>query len=134
MSSYQRMGITRADLAAVAASIHEPKPRIWIGNRWICPQCRVRNSARSPQCVCGISRDGLPEFGEPTVAHYTSHDELTDEALTAILDSKSRLISEHPGEAPRLFEALAIIALPSLLTWAALIKLGTLLFNRVLRV
>lgn len=56
--------LTIADIRALAASIYEPEARLWVGDRWRCPQCLKLNKQRSPQCVCGISRDGLPEFCE----------------------------------------------------------------------
>ncbi len=56
--------ITLADVKALAASIYEPEPRFWINDRWRCPQCLKLNGKLAVQCVCGISRDGLPEFCE----------------------------------------------------------------------
>ncbi len=56
--------LTIADIRALAASIYEPEPRLWIADRWRCPQCLKQNSEALDQCACGISRDGLPEFCE----------------------------------------------------------------------
>jgi hypothetical protein len=52
------------DIRALAASIYEPEPRRWLDGRWRCPQCLKWNRASETGCVCGISRDGLPEFCE----------------------------------------------------------------------
>ncbi|MDQ2710999.1 MAG: hypothetical protein M3Y24_01985 [Acidobacteriota bacterium] len=60
----QQDRLTVADIRVLAASIYEPKPRLWIGARWRCPQCLKLNNKTAVQCGCGISRDGLPEFCE----------------------------------------------------------------------
>lgn len=54
--------LTIEGVRALAASIYEPEPRVWVEDRWRCPQCLAWNQERIIQCVCGISRDGLPEF------------------------------------------------------------------------
>jgi hypothetical protein len=56
--------LTIEDIRALAASIYEPEPRVWIEDRWRCPQCLTLNRKLAAQCACGISRDGLPEFYE----------------------------------------------------------------------
>jgi hypothetical protein len=56
--------LTVADIKALAASIYEPEPRVWLGDRWRCPQCLKWNRRLEAACACGISRDGLPEFCE----------------------------------------------------------------------
>ncbi|HLH01880.1 MAG TPA: hypothetical protein VKX25_03860 [Bryobacteraceae bacterium] len=64
MSRLLHEELTIADIKALAASIYEPEPRLWVGERWRCPQCLKLNQRIEPACVCGISRDGLPEFCE----------------------------------------------------------------------
>lgn len=56
--------IDRFQLKALAALIYEPMPRIWVGDKWKCPQCFDFNPGDSLRCWCGISRDSLPEFCE----------------------------------------------------------------------
>jgi hypothetical protein len=64
MSQLLNEELTIVDIKALAASIYEPEPRLWIDDRWRCPQCLKLNRTHEAACACGISRDGLPEFCE----------------------------------------------------------------------
>ena len=54
--------LTALDVKALAARIYEPLARHWENGYWECPQCGRLNAQHAPQCACGITRDGLPEF------------------------------------------------------------------------
>jgi hypothetical protein len=56
--------LTRVDIFALAASLYEPMPRLWLNQQWRCPQCKRWNLSPWEFCDCGISRDGRPEFCE----------------------------------------------------------------------
>ncbi len=72
--------LTIADIRALAASIYEPEPRVWIEGRWCCPQCLTLNRKAVRQCACGITRDGLAEFCERAVTRNFSTSFLQSES------------------------------------------------------
>src|SRR5579875_3094453 len=119
----------RADLIVTAAAIYERKPRIWIGEAWICPQCRKYNDGAITQCSCLISRDGLPEFGGPTVLHYSESMPPSPEGIESILLGNQPFFQNDFGDDAGLLKALIVSALPCLLIWAGVIKLSSTLFK-----
>lgn len=65
MSLQSTEDLTSVEVKAIAASIYEPQPRLWVNSRlWRCPQCCSVNHFSQAECACGITRDGLPEFRE----------------------------------------------------------------------
>ncbi len=56
--------LTAVEIRALAASMYEPRKRLWMNGCWECPQCRTPNRRHRRQCDWGITRDGLPEFRE----------------------------------------------------------------------
>jgi hypothetical protein len=105
--------LTRADLSLLAASVYERQARIWVDHGCMCPQCQRINRGNIAQCRCGISRDGLPEFGTPLLIRCRESGSSLTDNLSMAIENGSPRISEDPGEAPAAIEALAIIFVPA---------------------
>jgi len=61
MSQVSHEELTIVDIKALAASIYEPEPRLWVGERWRCPQCLKLNQRRKfpdDQCQSSIGTTG----------------------------------------------------------------------------
>ncbi len=51
--------LTSVDIEAIAASIYEPQPRIWVNDRSRCPQCRKTNEHRLRAVLAGSAGTGF---------------------------------------------------------------------------
>lgn len=122
MSNASIEELSRIDICALAATVYEPQPRIWSGGTWLCPQCKKPNGAAVARCECGITRDGLPEFGKPLIIETVNESSLSTTLSVMRPD-------DDPGGPPELLEALAILFFPSVLFWMAGIKLAAVLIH-----
>jgi hypothetical protein len=124
--------VTALEIRAIAASIYEPQARVWVHGGWSCPQCRKVNEKTARQCVCGISRDGLPEFGsaERTCSFPT---EICSGSFSTCyyMDSANPDIEpDRSNELSPPLKGVAIIFVPALLTWFGLIEVGIKIWAR----
>jgi len=122
--------ITMADIKFLAASIYEGQPRVWMGSRWRCPQCRKGNEAGVRTCLCGITRDGLPELVEAqgfplSVQRYFVSFGSNQRAPRVDLDYGKHRCSEPS----RVLTGVVILIVPTLLTWFGLIEAGLKLWG-----
>jgi hypothetical protein len=57
MSELTQIDLTPAEIRILTALIYEPVPRIWVDDKWYCPNCLELNGKRTRECRCGVLRE-----------------------------------------------------------------------------